>query len=516
MLIVDDEPNIRDGLRTLIPWGQYGFQVMDVAANGNEAIIMHQSIVPDLMIVDIRMPGMNGLELIQKLRESDPRVQFLILSGYADFQYAQKAIQANVHAYILKPIDETELIGCLVDIAETLDLEAENRRTEVDHKVWEREHRVQWALANLHSKDIDAQAFSDLKWDSYQILLVKLNSEHALEAELDAQMKQELKFRVDTADSGIFFTVDTYLGVLLKDSLKAVRQSLLAYDDLAKIIHPYGIPFSAAVGMAVNSFEAIKSSYDAAAQLIKRQFFLEDNQIFNENTKPYQSRISQQIVSAEALDLDETSDLLYYAMDIGSVDAAEQILSETLHHMLQTELTEQEIKSGFVRILSNLLGKISLHNAKLQSETPLYMERIIAIYPVSTLKELQLYMGRLISQMNLQAEQFDSDMLLKKMVDLIRRNCHENLKLETLAKVFNYNSAYLGKIFKSYTGEYFNTFLDQARMEKAKELLGEGLKVYQVAERIGYTNVDYFHSKFRNVIGISPTAYRKSIVKEID
>ena len=124
VLIVDDEPSIREGLRTLIPWSQYGFQVMDVAANGDEAVIKHQSIEPDLMIVDIRMPGMNGLELIRTLRVYDQHVQFLILSGYADFEYAQKAIQANVNAYILKPIDENELIEYLMNTARKLDIQA--------------------------------------------------------------------------------------------------------------------------------------------------------------------------------------------------------------------------------------------------------------------------------------------------------------------------------------------------------------------------------------------------------
>ena len=95
------------------------------------------------------------------------------------------------------------------------------------------------------------------------------------------------------------------------------------------------------------------------------------------------------------------------------------------------------------------------------------------------------------------------------MIDLINRNYFENLKLETLADVFNYNSAYLGKLFKNVTGEYFNTYVDKVRIEKAKQLLDQGMKVYQVAEKVGYTNVDYFHSKFRKYVGTSPSAHRK-------
>ncbi|MNJ60510.1 HTH-type transcriptional regulator YesS [compost metagenome] len=98
---------------------------------------------------------------------------------------------------------------------------------------------------------------------------------------------------------------------------------------------------------------------------------------------------------------------------------------------------------------------------------------------------------------------------VKIMLDLIERNFSENLKLETLSGVLNYNSAYLGKLFKNETGEYFNTYLDKVRIEKAKSYLEDGLKVYQVAEKVGYTNVDYFHSKFKKYVGTSPSAYRR-------
>ena len=105
------------------------------------------------------------------------------------------------------------------------------------------------------------------------------------------------------------------------------------------------------------------------------------------------------------------------------------------------------------------------------------------------------------------------DYQIKKLIDFTHRNYHENLKLEALAELFNYNSAYLGKLFKNYTGQYFNTYLDQVRMENAKTYLTQGLKVYRVAERVGYSNVDYFHHKFKKYVGMSPSKFRKSRVK---
>ncbi|GJM68636.1 hypothetical protein HMSSN036_08520 [Paenibacillus macerans] len=98
---------------------------------------------------------------------------------------------------------------------------------------------------------------------------------------------------------------------------------------------------------------------------------------------------------------------------------------------------------------------------------------------------------------------------MKRMLDFIDRHHHENLRLEMLAGLFNYSRSYLGQLFKNYTGEYFNAYLDRVRIEKAKELLAQGMKVYEVAEKVGYSNVNYFHNKFKKIAGQSPSSYQK-------
>lgn len=101
------------------------------------------------------------------------------------------------------------------------------------------------------------------------------------------------------------------------------------------------------------------------------------------------------------------------------------------------------------------------------------------------------------------------DVLMKRLLDLIHRHYNENLKLETLADVFTYSSAYLGKLFKNSTGLSFNSYLDKVRIEKAKELLDQGWKIHQAASEVGFSDVDYFREKFKKVEGISPSVYRR-------
>ena len=113
ILIVDDEKITREGISQLIDWQQYGFKVIGLAENGKVGLEMTRKLLPDLIITDIKMPEMTGLEMIEILRQENIRSEFIILSGYSDFEYAKKAIKTGVISYILKPIDEDELIESL-------------------------------------------------------------------------------------------------------------------------------------------------------------------------------------------------------------------------------------------------------------------------------------------------------------------------------------------------------------------------------------------------------------------
>lgn len=127
VLIVDDEPKLREGLKSIVPWAELGYQVVGTAANGNEALEKHEICDPDLMLIDIRMPGMDGLQLIEAIRKQDTDIHLLILSGYADFDYAKRAISNRVDGYLLKPVDEDELSKYLIQIKEAIEQEQERR-----------------------------------------------------------------------------------------------------------------------------------------------------------------------------------------------------------------------------------------------------------------------------------------------------------------------------------------------------------------------------------------------------
>jgi two-component system response regulator YesN len=167
------------------------------------------------------------------------------------------------------------------------------------------------------------------------------------------------------------------------------------------------------------------------------------------------------------------------------------------------------MKTRFVQIVGSVVAKLAGSRPDLQTVDRRVSVDMLALFREYRYVDLLRATKSLFRGLLSASEEQGADKLVKRVVDLIQRNYHENLKLETLADLFHYNSAYLGKVFKQSTGEYFNTYLDKVRIERAKTLLEQGMKVYQVAEQVGYANVDYFHTKFKKYVGTSPTSYRK-------
>ena len=200
---------------------------------------------------------------------------------------------------------------------------------------------------------------------------------------------------------------------------------------------------------------------------------------------------------------------LYFALDALNETAMKDEIINAAQTMINNNHTEEKIKINYVRLLSLVFSKCSVSKPELGETLSDVNAELHKINSKASINSLLEFIFSLLNKVITSLNVGDHEDQLKKLVDFIHRNYQENLKLESLAKVFDYNSAYLGKIFKNHTGEYFNTYLDMVRMENAKKLLSGGMKVYQVAEKVGYSNVDYFHNKFKKYIGMSPSNFRK-------
>jgi two-component system response regulator YesN len=504
VLLVDDEPTIREGLRTLIPWEDKGFQVVDTAANGHEALLKCEQMIPDLLIADIRMPGMNGLELVRNIRSQGLDIHILILSGYADFEYAKQALSLKIDGYLLKPVDEDELISYLDQLNGQLHVELASKIENAN----ERESGMKRVIqALLSEEEQSASHYADsLKWDSYEIILIKVMiSKEDIPAPLPI-IKQRLEALFDQRERGIVFVVDTYIGILLKKGIEGDWSRSNLYKDIVEACSGQVIDFAAVSGGVVHQWSDLMVSYRHALKVMNNRFFHQAGMLISEDlgTSPRENRVGDN--NNKSL-LSEAIDTLYLALVIGNQEAVTVLIKELAEAMESDGYTEEEFKSMFTQLFASVLEKLNDHRSHIESLD--LRRRIMDIHKE---QRYHLFLERLnaIAKSIVDAlGDTGNDKQIKRMVDLIHRDYSESLKLEKLAELFNYNSAYLGKLFKQVTGDHFNTYLDKVRIEQAKILLEQGNKVYQVANKVGYANVDYFHTKFRKYVGSSPSSYKK-------
>ncbi|MDQ0112696.1 response regulator transcription factor [Paenibacillus harenae] len=506
VLIVDDEPMIREGLKTIIEWDKHGFVVIGEASNGLDALDKYQALQPDLILIDIRMPGMDGLQFINEVRKNDTTTNFIILSGYADFEYAKKAIGFGVDGYILKPVDEDELETYVERIAGSLKRRGEQQVNSEQTLLLRREELLQ-KLAGGHlleevPADNEAQALLGMTAKYYQLMLIEVYSrEHSLTR--GDTFKKKLAELIEQKEMGFVFSAEPYIGVLLKDYLlqSGSREQMTGW--LTELCGP-NARFAAAVSEPVRDWRELQGWAQPVNDLLKSRFMLKGQQIhiatLSEETREVEDDLSQ-IVESFALQL-------YYMIDIGSVEGVEKALGEAEAKIAAMGgATEQMLKSSWASIVSIVLNKVATANPSLPIQE--YLPMITALYLEHHYNEMLGKLQHKLSDLAQRVGRSDASSVMKQITDFIERHYYENLKLETLADLFNYNSGYLGKMFKSHTGQHFNTYLDQIRIQHAIELLQEGMKVHQVSERVGYANVDYFHSKFKKYKGVSPSTYKK-------
>lgn len=500
VLIVDDERLIREGLQTLIDWEAHGFRVAGAADDGSDALDKLPRLQPDVIIVDIRMPGMDGLNMMRVIQEREIKPpHFIILSGHAEFQYAREALRLKADSYLLKPVDEEELIANLAKLRAVLDQERQEPPSP-----WKRT-REQIIAAVLSG---EGDAISDFEaekagfgWSGYELILVRPQSRSEIDPTIAAGWKTKLAEAFDADGTGAVLSLDAHAGIVLKDGVSHSK----ALSKIEKAAEEWGISFTAVSGGRTGSFRELGQSFQRALELMEHRFFYEGGRIYDRRPEEGPGTAA----SGGDPELQAIQGKLFLALDLGDGEKAAAVIRDAGAAMSAAGWSEHSIKTGFARMMGGAIAQLSRSRPEMEAKSRVWTAELFDMHGEFRFSGLLDRLAGMAHAIAGELSSGGSGQLIRRMTDLIRRRYSENLKLEMLAEILNYNSSYLGKLFKNATGEHFHTYLDKVRIEKAKELLEQGMKVYQVAEQVGYSNVDYFHAKFRKYVGISPSAYRK-------
>jgi len=517
ILLVDDEQFTRQGLRSLIDWKSCDLEVIEEADNGEDALQLIEEKKPDIVITDIRMPVLDGLELIRTVSEmklAKPPA-FIIISGYNDFKYAQQAVRYGVHDFILKPIDRDEMTNTLRTLQEKLASERQQKL---------RSERL--ILSSVIETLIKGEASPDLieEWrrkahdaSSFTYLFIELNDVHPWTKEPVNVTMQDFKEGVQAELHRLMPDFEQIflhehrgrLGVIITDHLLAdYGGSLETFARVLKkrLTDQYGERIFLFAGSAVECLSKLPHSYETAREALLYKYIFDDERIvlheqvrdmplnYIEVNHELDNRLLQQLEEAKESELAATIDQLFE--QFRSRKLVPEAVKMNLHHSVTAVVRMIQELGGDERELSSLVPIISWHDLNLTiGEIRRLFDEFIG------------ESGHLIRRLMQESNKGN----IAKIKHYIETNFHKNISLKSLASEFYLNPVYLGQLFKKHYGKYFNEYVLELRIMEAKKLLRQtDLRVYEIAERVGFKNADYFVTQFEKLEHMTPTEYRTS------
>lgn len=521
VLLVDDEPFILQGLRVLIDWEEEGYEIAAALENGEEAVAFLKKNQVDLIIADIKMPGMTGLELLEKIREEKlSNAYYVILSGYNDFSYAQQAIRNNCTDYILKPVEKESLIAILRKIAR---LSEDSEIDRQNHQKLETAYLARNMIALLNGKydemnleyvknhmrlsegvryiDIEiAEPYEEwedgaarqLQRNLYRICL-ELLQEDSAHAIFDVSHNEK------SFDIGLIFCdymaaqmdidEEAYLNRFHRELEKQLQRSICML-----------------VGKRVQNISGISKSYGTSCILKSLvAFHTKKNIYFYEE----EMKVKQGGIMLCKNSLDEL---------IRAIEQNEKIQIRKNVDNLYDEIGQMGMVGDMLNLNINYLLFQLIHLATEQDDE-VNQEEILQFISESTFEE-GIMRGSSVHLSRFACEYADYLAQLRKNVSRgvlleiekeVKEHYAENLSLRDLSRKYFINSSYLGQIFRKKYGQSFKDYLSRYRIdEAARQLMRTDKKIGQIAEDVGYKDSDYFIRKFIEIKGCTPSKYRKN------
>jgi two-component system response regulator YesN len=486
VMLVDDEKTVRRGLRMMIPWAELGLEVIGESGDGDDGLDKLLTLSPDIVIADIRMPGRSGLDMLEEAKKRGYSGKAVILSGYSDFSYAQSAIALGVKKFILKPVDEDELIAELIRLADEINEERKIEFVKQKGSEYLQDELIKSLF--LGTAEADEITASELpKEGKFTVALISL-SDNSDETDMVYDMLEEV-----TNPLYVKLDIEHTLGLLFVGQSKS---------ESTKFMEKITTEF-AAVGKTVTSVFEIKESYRTATEIYRMKFLYMHTGV-----------ISPDILSkywSESGEPDDIASRLYALVTVNDIEKLNEHLEKLHNIFMGGRFTPEAIRLIYINTVTEIVKASAKGGADNKSASLPTTEEIAKISSIPSLYEINIYVSELLCSISDNVFGDTTQSNIEKIVRYVAANFRTEIRLEGLAQLFGYNSAYLGKVFHKYTGENFNNYLDNIRITEAKRLLESGkYKVYEVAEMVGFSNINYFHNKFKKIVGISPMSYKKS------
>ncbi|WP_271814234.1 response regulator [Clostridium beijerinckii] len=533
IMIVDDEEEIRLGIIKKIDWEANGFIVVGDAENGQDALEKAEKLQPDVIMTDIKMPFMDGLELGKKLVELMPSTKIIVFSGCDDFEYAHKAIKINVVEYVLKPINSAELIEVLVRLKEQLDREYnEKRNLETLYKHYIKSLpviREQFLVGAIEGRINEEQWHEqmeelgiDFKYKHLTVGIIQADGILSFEENINSFSGQKesaltpisIKKIVDE-NMGKYckFISFIYSGmVIVMGNFEKKEDILLFIKGINEVCKVYkrimSLTISAGIGYVYSNPSQIRFSYRTAQNALDYRFILGAGKaIYIDDVEPDNSI---------QLQLDEKEERsMLNAIKISSEDEISEAIDSLFKKTEDLLLPFNQYRIYLMEIMTSLLKLVQTYAFDIEEifgenfNAYSYLESFNSIHEVKKwIIEKAIGINSYIKRERINS----SMMLIEKAKQYIKENYSDyDVSVEKLCSKLHVSPTYFSTMFKKETGTSFVNYLTATRLEEAVKLLNTtDDKTYMIAEKVGYPEANYFSYVFKKQFGVSPSKYRKN------
>lgn len=502
ILIADDEEIERNGIRTLLKRYGYSLEVYE-ASDGEEALQINQEHAIDILLTDIKMPFMDGLELTRQILSDNPDILVVIFSGYGEFSHAQKAIAMGVTHYILKPVDVAELREVMDKVIKILDSRKSQRENRQKlqtiyqkYMLYEKSNFIHGLINGKEVPDLSHYLqFFHLEYITNGILTAGIYCKGAdfynitvFEELLKRTFSQKVDYSIIDSDQ-ILLLIEYRKKSLILDQMHELQKALE---------HRTGNSVYIVMGNPVHHPGELQQAYRLTDELLDCRFFMENSTIISEPGSYIAEKDSDKSID----DLyNQTIELLRLRDYHGARRISDQLFS-----CLQNSKGYSQIYTKYMQ--TKLIG-IMFESYSLYSDLN-YQEIVDKLFSANSLQHLKEILDDIFTVIDKKNTLPDKDDVIETIIRLIAENYSQELSLESISQNVHLAPGYISHLFRQRTGQSFLQYLISFRMKKAAEYLREtDMKVNQIALKTGYPNASYFIRTFKNFYGCTPAQFRE-------
>lgn len=528
-LIIDDEKHVREAIKLLVPWEQFGIQAVHEAIDGTTAIELIQAERPAIVFTDMMMPGMNGMELLEWTATHAPMCKVIVISGHDDFQFVRQTLKYGGLDYLLKPIDATQLHGALRRAIESWKTEEQARSSE-RHRNMEINRLKPVYLDQLFSKLIsDPSENSAIHATLEQHFAVTRPITEARVGILSLELAPpSIRSKYSSCWDLLYYSLanicneilrdnnagyafryrgqDNEIAIVIWDGLERARQMLLEINE--GIYKTLKARFGIAIGEKAAFPSKLEASYRSARRIIRHRNLLRMESLVLDQPSPHSDSSS----AKSSIFFTEYEQRIRYALQSGDKDQLVGAYAAWFKEIEQAEaITLEQLHLWWQEFsLARKMWTSDSANADGSDSTcmPAFLNENLSFnltqWKRGFLIESEEIMNRLVT------DEGGSPSTMKAIAKYVEQFIHEELSLQDISNRFYLSREYISRKFKQEMNENLTDFITRIRIERAKQMLsGTPLKISIIAERVGFQDEKYFSKVFKKWTDQSPNEYRK-------